>query len=71
MVLWKNIFPDISYHVVQVDIPEVAHRPVIEPGMEISITDQYVQFITGDTDGDNGLAFLAPSPGGVKEDIMI
>jgi len=26
--------------------------------MEIFVTDQYVQFITGDTDGDNGMAFL-------------
>jgi len=44
--------------VVQVDIPEIAYRPVIEPGVEIFIADKYVQYLIGDIDGDHGMAFL-------------
>jgi hypothetical protein len=44
--------------VVQVDLPEVAYRPAPEPGMEIFITDQYGQYIVGDTDRYKRMAFL-------------
>ncbi len=61
LVLWKNIFSNIRDHVVPVDIPTVTDRSVAEPGMEIFITDQYVQFIIGNIDGDIGMAFLINS----------
>ena len=62
MVLWKNILPHICHHVVQVDIPEIKDWPAPEPGMEISLTNQYDQFVIGNGDGNIGLAFLAPDP---------
>ena len=58
MVFWKNVFPDSRHYVVPVDIPEITDWPAIKPGVEIFITDQYDQFIIGDTDGHHGLAFL-------------
>jgi hypothetical protein len=44
--------------VVQVDIPKVAYRSVIEPGMEIFIAHQYVEYITGNGNGNFEMAFL-------------
>ena len=58
MVFRENFFPDIRYHVVPVDLPTVAYRSIVKPGMEISITYQYVQYIAGYIDGDYGMAFL-------------
>ena len=63
MVLWQNILPDICDHVVQVDLSAFAYRSVAEPGMEIFVADQHVQFIAGDGDGDLGVALLtSPQP---------
>ncbi len=45
---------------VPVDFPKIKSWPVIEFGMEIFIADQYVQFVTGNGDGDYGMAFLKP-----------
>ena len=58
MVFWKNVLPDIRYHVVPVDVSEVAGRPVIEFGVEIFVTDKFVEFDIGNSDSDNGVAFL-------------
>ena len=58
MVLWKNVFLNIRYHVVQMDISEIAYRSIAKPRMEISFTDQYVQYFISNTGGNNGLAFL-------------
>jgi hypothetical protein len=58
MVFRQNIFPDIPHYVVQVDIPPVTDRPAAEPGMEIFITDQHDQFITGNSNGHTEMAFL-------------
>ena len=58
MVLWKNIRTDIFDHVVQVDISKIAYRSAVKPGMEVFITDQYVQYIIGNGDSDIGLVFL-------------
>ena len=44
---------------VQVDLPEIAYRPVIEPGMEIFIAYQHAEYCIGNLDGNFGLAFLA------------
>jgi hypothetical protein len=43
-----------------VDISQVTHRSTVKPGMEIFITDQYVQHFVGNISGDYGLAFLKP-----------
>jgi len=61
MVLWKNIFPHLPDHVVQVDIPPFTHRSAAKPGMEIFITHQYVQHIAGNSGGDRRMAFLEMS----------
>ena len=58
LVFWKNFFPDIRDHVVPVDVSQVAYRSIAEFGVEIFITDQYVEFIIGYIDGHYGLVFL-------------
>ena len=58
MVLWENVFFNIPDHVVQVDFPEIAYWSVVEPGMEIFIAHQHVQYIAGYSYGDIRLAFL-------------
>jgi len=57
----ENILPDLCDHVVSLDLPAVTNRSIIEFGMEIFITHQHVQFVTGNIDRDNGMAFLIVS----------
>jgi hypothetical protein len=58
LVFWKNILPDLFDHVVQVDISKIKDRPVVEPGMEIFIANQYDQFTDRNGDGDFEVALL-------------
>ena len=58
MVLREDLLPDLPDHVVPLDLPAVADRPVTEPGMEIPAAHQYVQLTAGYGDGDIGMAFL-------------
>ena len=60
MVFGKNFLPDIRNYVVQVDFPKVEDWSAFKPGMEIFISDKYVQFVADYSDGDNGMAFLTP-----------
>ena len=58
LVFWKNIFPDLFDHVVQMDLSKNAGRPAAEPGMEIFASYQPGEFTGDNPDRDFGLAFL-------------
>ena len=58
LVLWKDLFPDIHYHVVQVDLSAIEDRSIAEPGMEIFIANKYVQSFVDNGGGDIGVALL-------------
>ncbi len=58
MVYGKNIFSHFPDHVVPVDIPEVAGGSIVEFGMEISVTDKFIEFDIGNCNSNNGVAFL-------------
>ena len=40
------------------DIPEVTGRPVVEPGMEVFVADQFGKFIISNCYRDYGMVFL-------------
>lgn len=58
MVLWQSRYPHRLDHVVQVDIPSVADRPIVGPGVEVFTADKF-----GESDFDgfcrvDGMVFL-------------
>jgi NADH-quinone oxidoreductase subunit I len=58
VVYGQDFLPDIRHHVVSLDLSETADRPAVEPGMEVSVAYQPIQFIINDINRNRRMAFL-------------
>ena len=61
LVHGKDLLPHLPHHVVPLDLPSSPDRSAIEPGVEVPVADQLVQFAVGDIGGDFGVVFLGGS----------